>query len=69
MLALDGELIGKVIVTTALAGGAGGTAAAFYTRLKNGKWDVAMSDAHASAVVRAPERAALARLLPWGRGR
>jgi ammonium transporter, Amt family len=43
VLALDGETIGYVIVTTALAGGAGGTAAGFYTRLKNGKWDVAMT--------------------------
>jgi ammonium transporter, Amt family len=42
VLELDGELIGFVIVTTALAGGAGGTAAGLYTRLKNGKWDVAM---------------------------
>ncbi len=42
VLALDGELIGIVIVTTALAGGAGGTAAGIYTRLVNGKWDVAM---------------------------
>ena len=43
VLALDGETIGFVIVTTALAGGAGGAAAGFYTRLKNGKWDVAMT--------------------------
>jgi ammonium transporter, Amt family len=42
VLELDGELIGFVIVNTALAGGAGGTAAGLYTRLKNGKWDVAM---------------------------
>jgi Amt family ammonium transporter len=42
VLELDGELIGFVIVTTALAGGAGGAAAGIYTRLKNGKWDVAM---------------------------
>jgi Amt family ammonium transporter len=42
VLALDGEVIGIVIVTTALAGGAGGTAAGIYTRLMNGKWDVAM---------------------------
>jgi ammonium transporter, Amt family len=42
VLELDGELIGFVVVTTALAGGAGGTAAGLYTRLKNGKWDVAM---------------------------
>ncbi|MFO7960361.1 MAG: ammonium transporter [Nitriliruptoraceae bacterium] len=43
VLALDGEVIGFVIVTTALAGAAGGAAAGFYTRLKNGKWDVAMT--------------------------
>ncbi len=43
VLALDGPVIGFVIVTTALAGGAGGTASAVYTRLKNGKWDVAMT--------------------------
>jgi ammonium transporter, Amt family len=42
VLELDGELIGFVIVTTALAGGAGGAAAGIFTRLKNGKWDVAM---------------------------
>jgi len=42
VLALDGPLIGAVVVTTALAGGAGGTAAGVYTRLVNGKWDVAM---------------------------
>ena len=42
VLELDGELIGMVIVTTALAGGAGGTAAGIYTRLTFGKWDVAM---------------------------
>ncbi len=43
VLALDGPMIGFVIVTTALAGGAGGTASAVYTRLRNGKWDVAMT--------------------------
>jgi ammonium transporter, Amt family len=42
VLALDGDVIGFVIVTTALAGGAGGTAAGIFTRLTNGKWDVAM---------------------------
>jgi ammonium transporter, Amt family len=42
VLELDGPLIGFVVVTTALAGGAGGAAAGIYTRLKNGKWDVAM---------------------------
>jgi ammonium transporter, Amt family len=42
VLALDGELIGAVIVTTALAGGAGGATAGISTRLSGGKWDVAM---------------------------
>ncbi len=42
VLELDGVLIGQVIVTTALAGAAGGTMAGIYTRLRNGKWDVAM---------------------------
>lgn len=42
VLELDGELIGFVIVNTALAGGAGGAAAGIFTRLKDGKWDVAM---------------------------
>ncbi|TVR35679.1 MAG: ammonium transporter [Nitriliruptor sp.] len=42
VLELDGELIGFVIVNTALAGGAGGATAGIFTRLKNGKWDVAM---------------------------
>jgi ammonium transporter, Amt family len=42
VLELDAEAIGFVIVTTALAGAAGGTVAGCYTRLKNGKWDVAM---------------------------
>ncbi len=43
VLELDGMLIGYVIVTTALAASAGGAAAGFYTRLANGKWDVAMT--------------------------
>jgi Amt family ammonium transporter len=42
VLELDGELIGAVIVTTALAGGAGGATAGIATRLSGGKWDVAM---------------------------
>jgi ammonium transporter, Amt family len=42
VLALDGAAIAAVIVTTALAGGAGGVAAGFFTRLTGGKWDVAM---------------------------
>jgi Amt family ammonium transporter len=43
VLALDGVLIGQVVVTTALAGAAGGVAAAGYTRLRSGKWDVTMT--------------------------
>ena len=43
VLELDGELIGYVIVTTALAASAGGAMAGIYTRLTNGKWDVAMT--------------------------
>jgi ammonium transporter, Amt family len=43
VLALDGPAIGAVIVTTALAGGAGGMAAGMYTRITGGKWDVAMT--------------------------
>ncbi|WP_211262533.1 ammonium transporter [Nitriliruptor alkaliphilus] len=43
VLELDGPLLGHVIVTTSLAGAGGGLAAAFYTRLKNGKFDVAMT--------------------------
>jgi Amt family ammonium transporter len=42
VLELDGELIGAVIVTTALAGGAGGATAGIFTRFSGGKWDVAM---------------------------
>jgi len=42
VLELDGELIGMVIVTTALAGGAGGATAGIFTRVTGGKWDVAM---------------------------
>jgi ammonium transporter, Amt family len=42
VLELDGATIAAVLVTTALAGGAGGVAAAFFTRLRDGKWDVAM---------------------------
>lgn len=42
VLAIDGPVIGAVIVTTALAGAAGGVAAAILTRLEGGKWDVAM---------------------------
>ncbi|HVL99555.1 MAG TPA: ammonium transporter [Egibacteraceae bacterium] len=43
VLALDGETIAKVLVTTALAGGAGGVAAAYFTRVRYGKFDVAMT--------------------------
>jgi ammonium transporter, Amt family len=42
VLELDAEAIGVVIVTTALAGGAGGTAAGLFVRLRTGTWDVAM---------------------------
>ncbi len=42
VLELDGPLIAAVIVTTALAGSAGGVAAGLYTRIRGGKWDVAM---------------------------
>jgi ammonium transporter, Amt family len=42
VLALDGPAIASVLVTTALAGGAGGFAAGVYTRSTTGKWDVAM---------------------------
>jgi Amt family ammonium transporter len=42
VLGLDAEAIAAVLVTTALAGGAGGTAAGIWTRLRGGKWDVAM---------------------------
>jgi ammonium transporter, Amt family len=43
VLELDGEMIGMVIVTTALAGAAGGFSSGVFTRLRNGKWDVAMT--------------------------
>ncbi|MEX0658494.1 MAG: ammonium transporter [Egibacteraceae bacterium] len=43
VLALDGEAIGAVLVTTALAGGAGGVAAGFFTRFRYGKFDVGMT--------------------------
>jgi ammonium transporter, Amt family len=42
VLALDGPAIASVLVTTALAGAAGGVAAAFYTRVTEGFWDVTM---------------------------
>jgi ammonium transporter, Amt family len=43
VLALDGPVLAHVMVTTSLAGAGGGLAAAFYTRLRNGKFDVAMT--------------------------
>jgi Amt family ammonium transporter len=42
VLALDGVAISLVLLTTALAGGAGGATAGIWTRLSGGKWDVAM---------------------------
>jgi ammonium transporter, Amt family len=42
VLALDGVAIGAVVLTTALAGGAGGATAGIFTRVTGGKWDVAM---------------------------
>lgn len=42
VLELDGPLLGVVIVNTALAGTAGGFTAGLYTRLAQGKYDVAM---------------------------
>ncbi|MFA9445816.1 ammonium transporter [Egicoccus sp. AB-alg6-2] len=43
VLALDGPALGHVIVTTAMAGCAGGLAAALFTRARSGKFDVAMT--------------------------
>ncbi|MEE8602393.1 ammonium transporter [Euzebya tangerina] len=43
VLALDGPVIAAVLVTTALAGSAGGVAAGFYTKLRYGKFDVGMT--------------------------
>jgi ammonium transporter, Amt family len=42
VLELDGEMIAFVLVTTALAASGGAVSAALLTRLKNGKYDVAM---------------------------
>jgi ammonium transporter, Amt family len=42
VLELDGAAIAAVIVTTALAGAAGGVGAAAYMRSRTGTWDVAM---------------------------
>ncbi|MFA9429359.1 ammonium transporter [Egicoccus sp. AB-alg2] len=43
VLALDGPVLGHVIVTTAMAGCAGGLSAALFTRFRSGKFDVAMT--------------------------
>lgn len=43
VLAMNGTLIADVLVNTALAGAFGGCAAAWYTRLRYGKFDVGMS--------------------------
>jgi len=43
VLALDGPVIAAVLVTTTLAGAAGGVSSAFYTRMRFGKFDVAMT--------------------------
>jgi ammonium transporter, Amt family len=39
----DGPAIAAVLVTTAIAGGAGGITAAYYTRIRFGTWDVSMT--------------------------
>ena len=43
VLALDAQEIASVLVTTALAGSGGAVTAALLTRLRNGKYDVAMT--------------------------
>lgn len=43
VLALDGPVIAAVLLTTALAGAAGGVASAFFTRARYGKFDVGMT--------------------------
>jgi ammonium transporter, Amt family len=43
VLAVDGPVIASVLLTTALAGSAGGVGAAFFTRLRHGKFDVGMT--------------------------
>ena len=43
VLALDGPVIAAVLVTTALAGAAGGVSSAFYTKARYGKFDVGMT--------------------------
>lgn len=42
VLALDGPVIATVLVTTAIAGCAGGVGAGYFTRLRYGKFDVGM---------------------------
>ena len=42
VLALDGPAIASVLLTTAIAGSAGGVGAAYWTRLRYGKFDVGM---------------------------
>ena len=42
VLELDGQMIAYVLITTALAASGGAVSAALYTRLKHGKYDVAM---------------------------
>ncbi|MBW3577347.1 MAG: ammonium transporter [Actinobacteria bacterium] len=42
VLALDGDAIGRVLVTTALAGCAGGVTTGLYSRVRTGKFDVGM---------------------------
>jgi ammonium transporter, Amt family len=43
VLDIDGPAIASVLLTTALAGSAGGVSAAFFTRLRHGKFDVGMT--------------------------
>lgn len=43
VLAVDGPLIASVLLTTALAGCAGGVSTALFTRLRQGKFDVGMT--------------------------
>ncbi|HWH33017.1 MAG TPA: ammonium transporter [Egibacteraceae bacterium] len=42
VLALDGPVIASVLLTTAIAGAAGGVGAGYWTRLRYGKFDVGM---------------------------
>ncbi len=43
VLALDGPVLASVLLTTALAGAAGGVSSAFYTKARYGKFDVGMT--------------------------